>query len=399
MRIIPPTPRIHNYADGYATLQAAYDALPSTGGVIVVTPGRRYDVGAGLALTRSKPVELFAMGRPARGNPLASGTAEAYTGPEAVIYSSTGASALVQMDDPASSANGYGFAFRNIVFELTSADTHYAIRAVCVCSAIVENCRFWASHNAPADAIGIYAYVDGTYGDDASWWRIRDNTVSRMALCQFGDNTGSDNANQNVIEGNAGIGLGAATAGTKPFIALYDNHRSVVRDNNVEKYEVGIYMESCFGCIESGNGGEQTKYFLRVKGGNNNLFQPLGVSIAAAISGSVLVDVDGPTNCVFVLPSVAIYTNFATAVTVTSGSLSDNQWVTSETTRIRSDLVHTGTKVGFYGVTPATRPVALTAANASAVNSGDATTDTVIGNMRTRIGELEARLQSLGLIT
>lgn len=41
---------------------------------------------------------------------------------------------------------------------------------------------------------------------------------------------------------------------------------------------------------------------------------------------------------------------------------------------------------------------ALTAADGSALNTGDATSDTVIGNMRTRIAELEARLQAHGLI-
>lgn len=42
---------------------------------------------------------------------------------------------------------------------------------------------------------------------------------------------------------------------------------------------------------------------------------------------------------------------------------------------------------------------ALTAADASAVNSGDATTDAVINNLRTRLNEVEARLKSLGLLT
>lgn len=41
---------------------------------------------------------------------------------------------------------------------------------------------------------------------------------------------------------------------------------------------------------------------------------------------------------------------------------------------------------------------ALTTADASVINTGDATSDTVIANMRTRINELEARLQSLELI-
>lgn len=60
--------------------------------------------------------------------------------------------------------------------------------------------------------------------------------------------------------------------------------------------------------------------------------------------------------------------------------------------------IATTAKLGFYGVTPVTQPAALTAADAGTINSGDATTDAVIGNMRTRIGELEAKLKALGLL-
>lgn len=41
---------------------------------------------------------------------------------------------------------------------------------------------------------------------------------------------------------------------------------------------------------------------------------------------------------------------------------------------------------------------ALTAANAGALNTGDATSDTVIGNIRTRVGEIETRLKAIGII-
>ena len=58
----------------------------------------------------------------------------------------------------------------------------------------------------------------------------------------------------------------------------------------------------------------------------------------------------------------------------------------------------TNQKIGFYNKTPVVQPTALTAADASALNTGDATSDTVIGNMRTRIGELETKLQSTGLL-
>jgi hypothetical protein len=64
-----------------------------------------------------------------------------------------------------------------------------------------------------------------------------------------------------------------------------------------------------------------------------------------------------------------------------------------------TNLGRSGGKLGFFGATAVTKPTALTAANAGALNTGDATSDTVIGNMRTRLGELETKLQALGLLT
>lgn len=46
----------------------------------------------------------------------------------------------------------------------------------------------------------------------------------------------------------------------------------------------------------------------------------------------------------------------------------------------------------------ATTPATLTTEDISTINSGDATTDDVIANLRTRLGELEAALQALGLL-
>jgi hypothetical protein len=61
---------------------------------------------------------------------------------------------------------------------------------------------------------------------------------------------------------------------------------------------------------------------------------------------------------------------------------------------IRLEASGAAPMVGFYGGTAVIRGTALTAADASAVNSGDATTDAVINNMRTRINEIDARLGS-----
>lgn len=58
----------------------------------------------------------------------------------------------------------------------------------------------------------------------------------------------------------------------------------------------------------------------------------------------------------------------------------------------------TNQKLALWGQTPTARPAALTAANAGTVNSGDAATDAVIENLRTRLGELETRLQAFGFL-
>jgi hypothetical protein len=58
-----------------------------------------------------------------------------------------------------------------------------------------------------------------------------------------------------------------------------------------------------------------------------------------------------------------------------------------------------GNKIGFYGVTPVVRPTALTPTGTYTLDTGDAGSDTEITLMRTRINELEAKLQSLGLLT
>jgi hypothetical protein len=62
-------------------------------------------------------------------------------------------------------------------------------------------------------------------------------------------------------------------------------------------------------------------------------------------------------------------------------------------------LDHNGTTVGFYAHAPVAKAAAPTAANAGTLNTGDATSDTIIGNIRTRLGEIEVALRNLGLIT
>lgn len=81
-----------------------------------------------------------------------------------------------------------------------------------------------------------------------------------------------------------------------------------------------------------------------------------------------------------------------------------NTWAAKQTfsseVEIDGALNHDGTTAGFFGVAPTTRPTALTAANASAVDLvyGAEERD-VVNNLRIRLNELETRLRSLGLLT
>lgn len=111
------------------------------------------------------------------------------------------------------------------------------------------------------------------------------------------------------------------------------------------------------------------------------------------------------------------YTAGASTVTLTGTQTLTNKTLTSPTlnttiTTGDAAVIVAGTttglkigtattqKLGFFNSTPVVKPAALTVADATAVGAVyTAAEQTVIINLRTRLGELEARLQSLGLVT
>lgn len=57
-------------------------------------------------------------------------------------------------------------------------------------------------------------------------------------------------------------------------------------------------------------------------------------------------------------------------------------------------------KLGFFNSAPVVKPAALTAADATAIDAAyDAVEQGVLNNVRTRLNEIESRLQSLGLLS
>lgn len=55
-------------------------------------------------------------------------------------------------------------------------------------------------------------------------------------------------------------------------------------------------------------------------------------------------------------------------------------------------------QIGFFGATAVSKQSPLTSVNNTSPNTGDSATNTLISNMRTRINELESRLQQYGLL-
>ena len=261
-----------------ATAQAAYGALPATGGVVMFGPGR-HNVGAGLLLDRTKPVRLQGVGR-WRG--FASAILP-YTGSDPCLYSY--GPSVVDLSTPLAFTDGQGFEFYDLVFEI-AATTLYGIYAPCVTRARVRNCMFLSLNPT---GWGVYTLNDATRGDDASWWRVTDNVAVGCGLFKAaggGPPPSQNNSQHNdiIVADNEGQASGA----TVPFVWLTFAHRSVVKDNSLEGYSSltygSLYYYGCFGCQSRGNGGEAsgTNYFTVLAGCGGCLVEDIGTSSPTA---------------------------------------------------------------------------------------------------------------------
>jgi len=73
--------------------------------------------------------------------------------------------------------------------------------------------------------------------------------------------------------------------------------------------------------------------------------------------------------------------------------------ILTDTTTVTKIGTATNQKIGFYNTTPVIQPTALTVADAVTIDATfDSTEQTTMINMRTRINEIETKLQALGLL-
>lgn len=281
------------------TLSAAYADLPTPAsdiagvGTIYAAPGR-YDVGAGLALVRGKPVKIIGT-IPAPPYVTSNLTAPLSINC-AIVYTSTGAASMITTIGGTASANMLGLHFENLLFEFSNAATTTGIDMNSCWYPTVNRCYFFADKTsgspgpAAVAAQGFFLRDDTTYGGagtDCSWGRFDDNKAINMALGTVGDAAG--NNNHQLFTRNHGFGIAHTNTSALPFITVVNGNRCFVRDTNVEAYNVGIKFDSCWESGESGTGGEFVDVLLDLYNTKGCMFAPGGTSMYALGSATPII--------------------------------------------------------------------------------------------------------------
>ena len=289
-----------------ASLQAAYDALPFPEGGVLELDDCRYDVDSGLRLDRRKPLAIIGPERVRRN--IAPGYEDDPTQiPGAIIYSSsgpTGSGYLVDTTLPmATSVNGNGFVFRNLMFDTDNAAG--AILGDNVNQGVVENC-FFALGRPDAWAIKLVtkdSFVEPgvIHGDDASWWRIENNNSQGGGFFSAAGAEGGTtppyqwNHNQHVISGNV---VFAPSTPAGPAIYCRGCHRAYITANNLEgEWNPAILLEATWQSRLDGNSGEAGTtaglVFVKLVDSDANFLTDIGTSTS---NGQVLYFLDSASS-------------------------------------------------------------------------------------------------------
>ena len=282
-------------ADYTDEFQEAYDALPDPssgvngGGTLLVPPGR-YELGP-IELRKDKPVTIMREGGLSRRF----GTPTIQSGGDAVLIglADGDGSAIFRVVEPVDSfANGFGFQFKGLQFDLTG-NTHYGIYGENINGTIIEDCSAFGPASPAVAQWLCRGKVDLTHGDDASWWRIRDCHTNRVGLATNGT-ASVQSCNQWAFERNV------VFPGTQvpACIWLIGNDRPFTFCNNLEPgAQTGIYgilIDHTNRGMFFGDSGEANTgaTFIKATDSHGNLFVPAGYSSSNDPS-DVLVDDDG----------------------------------------------------------------------------------------------------------
>jgi hypothetical protein len=255
-----------------ATAAGAYSSLPSTGGSIMLLPGR-HDVTTGLVLTKGKRLAIYGLGHWQRSDSSAGSTWA--SGGGAVLFTSEATPPTKLISWTVANDNEEGFTAKNVIFECKDG-VENAIYADSVNHGIIEDCAFFMK-----DATAIAIVLDnesGVTGDDASWWRVKRNNCIGA---RFFDTVGPANHNGIILAENVVFHNGAR------HISIQNGHRCIIRENNVEGDTTGPFIEllSSDGCRLDGNSGECStagNIFIQLDASHGNLLSDIGTSTPSA---------------------------------------------------------------------------------------------------------------------
>jgi hypothetical protein len=270
----------------YKTIQAAYNELVTTAGSFLSDGGKglgvgriillpqSHDIGSGVALTNTKPVEIVG-----------------FRAGSVTHFPSLSASVIVSSGNPASfisvtsGSKGYGFVFRDLAFRVnhtTNTSTTKVIYASEVGDLVVDHCSFDTDDNTTNITCSAVYHEDlPSSAGEAGWVRVIDNNVSRMQLYKAATTTGAQggNFNRGRIRDNV-IFYG----GTLPMIEFSANVGSYLVDgNNLEGTAVGVQI--------GGNGAYLQNTFINNAGEDDSSGTPPNAfyNLSGAVSQQLII--------------------------------------------------------------------------------------------------------------
>ncbi len=270
----------------YATVQAAYDDLPTGGGTLILMNGI-HALGSGFSGVATKPAVVTSY----TGYVPGAGYFPSFTGHQgdedqiAPSITCTGAVAFTIASDGTN--QGRGWAFNGLVFDLRAAANHTGVWA--------NDLNFLRMNDCQAEGQGTNSYlVRSNYtglASDASWYRLSNNVCRLIGLCSLADGETNGNCNNNQIFNNTVFGSPGFA------IKLAQSQRSSVVGNNLEgdSSMSGIqYLSNSHYNYTMFNGGEQgiTPYVQYDSGCYSNVHYNFGSPAGAVIVN----DLDGANS-------------------------------------------------------------------------------------------------------
>lgn len=335
-----PTNTYVIYVSPGSSIQTAVNALPAQGGAIVLMPGL-HDLGSGfISLDKTKSVAFvgYPMTRWRRYAVDFSGSSSV-PGP---LIRTTNQYVFKITSTAFTDLQGMSFKWLNFDHRYvgggTFASTGVSILADNVNHGLVEDCYFFMGS---ATTVAIAAFSQDSFlqsgtahGDDASWWRVKNNFVRDGRLfigaTHWGGTGTGGNQNNHVIESNHCIGgtIGGSSSegiGPNPAVWIRGGHRCQVLNNNFEPgWDPAIVMEGGWDCMLYGNGGENgsatTGTFIELRNQNGTTCDDIGVSTP---SGALLYKITGSshdnmTRSASLQPSGLAYGNYPAGYSDTS---------------------------------------------------------------------------------